>query len=175
MKTYSLFLILLATYSLSGFGANRPGRSEITQAKMAPSTTILSVGPALEIPGEGKALPGFSFSAATPVSSTVPLYVGADAGFYLDTADKFKGNIPVMAVMYLEFATGGRVHPLLGVSAGPVFGVGEGQKSVQFGMLLKPGLNISLSNDIDLNIESRLGVYGSTFVYLPQIAASFTI
>ena len=139
--------------------------------------TTITVGPSLNIPGAGGALPGFAFTAATNVAHDVPLYVGADSGFYFTGAPTFHGQVPVLATMYFEFVSTSnpRVRPLLGVSAGPTFGVGEGQQAAQFAMFAKPGINIQLADGIDLNIESRLGVVGSTFTYLPQVAASFAM
>lgn len=152
------------------------GSSSVTYSEPSSvANTMLSVGPALEIQGSDKALPGFNFTAVTSAASGVPLYVGAEAGFFFTNDPKFNGVLPVMGTMFYEFPTGAATRPFLGVSAGPVFGVGENQTSARFGMLLKPGLNIKMAPTVGLTIESRIGVFGSQFVYLPQVAAHFTL
>lgn len=139
------------------------------------ANTVLSVGPALDIRGAGKALPGMNFTAVTSAAPGVPLYVGVDAGFFFNNEPKFNGELPVLGTMYYEFQTGGSIRPVLGVSGGPVFGVGDNAESARFGMLMKPGVNIRMAETVGVSIESRIGVFGSTFVYLPQVAAHFNL
>ena len=141
------------------------------------ANTVLSVGPSLHINGDanGKALPGLNFTAVTTAAPGVPLYIGVDTGFFFDNDPKFNGVLPVLGTMYYEFPTGAAVRPVLGVCAGPAFGLGDNQHSARFAMLIKPGLNIHMAETVGLTIESKVGNIGSTFIYMPQIAANFTL
>ena len=169
LVTTAIFALLATPAILAA-----PGHTDATVSTSRYPTNI-SIGPAMYIPGGDTALPGFALSIATPATGDYPLYVGVDTGFYFATGAEFAGNIPVLATMYIEFAHGSKVSPLMGVSAGPSFGVGRDARPAVFGMVFKPGLNISLSNSLSLNIESRVGVLGSTFVFLPQITAAFLL
>lgn len=161
----------------SGVWAATSQTSTGTYATGRVANTVLGVGPALHINGDvkGKALPGMNFTAVTTAAPGVPLYVGVDAGFFFNNDPKFNGVLPVLGTMYYEFPTGASVRPVLGVCAGPVFGLGDNQDSARFSMLIKPALNIHMAETVGLSIESKVGVIGSTFVYLPQISAHFTL
>lgn len=167
-------LVVLAFLVSTGLVAAPAGSSSVSFSPTHVAKTILSVGPAIDIPGSNKALPGMNFTAVTSAAPGVPLYVGVDAGFFFKN-DPFIGELPILGTLYYEFVTGGATRPVLGVSAGPVFGVGNNPESARFGMLLKPGVNIRMADTVGLTLESRIGVFGSQFVYLPQISASFAL
>ncbi len=168
-------LSIAALLAASSLMAAPTGSSSANFSTHSVPNTVLSVGPALNIQGAGKALPGLNFTAVTAAAPGVPLYIGVDAGFFFNNEPNFNGVLPVLGTMYYEFPTGAATRPMLGVSGGPVFGIGENQESARFGMLLKPGLNIRMADTVGITIESRIGVFGSTFVYLPQVSAHFML
>ncbi|MBI3295939.1 MAG: hypothetical protein HYZ71_14530 [Deltaproteobacteria bacterium] len=173
MKMMSIVALMAAGYVMAA-------PVTTTSGSFAPghiANTVLAIGPAIQIPGASKALPGIEFSAVTAAAPSVPLYVGVDASFFFttDTANKFVGSLPILGTMYYEFQTGGAVRPKLGVSAGPVFGIGDNQQSARFGMLATPALHIRMAETVGITIESKIGVFGSEFVYMPQVAAHFAM
>jgi len=134
--------------------------------------TVMNLGAGFLI-GGGAASPGVGIGFSTHISRTAPVYLGIDTGSYFHTSP-FAWIIPIMpTIKYLFFGNTALV-PTLGLSLGPVFGIGD-YNSVSFGMLFKPGVQININRQLDFFFEPRLGVIGSIFTFDPELSAVFQI
>ena len=173
MAIQSIFMgLCLFTLGLATQVSGAPRFSKTEAVVEQPLKTSVNFGPSMLIPGAGSAYPGFALSFAIATNLEIPLYVGVDTGYYFETSPTYGGHLPLMATMYAEFTPASKIRPIIGVSAGPTFGI---SRPTVFGMLLKPGVNVHVTSSIEVNIESRVGVLGSTLVFMPQIAACFAL
>lgn len=124
--------------------------------------------------GGGSTLPGLTFSVGAMVAREVHLYVGGDFGMFFTTGP-FAMIFTVFPSAYFKIPAAPKFTPRIGLSLGPVFSTGGGLSAVRFGLLFKPGIDVMLSNKIALNFEGRLGVFDSSFVFIPQLGATFTL
>lgn len=133
---------------------------------------LMSAGTTIGV-GEDKASPGLSLTLATRMTDSLPLYGGADVGALFLTGEQFAMGLMALPTAYFRFQTAPGVYSLLGMSVGPVFGVGDNIETLRLGLFLKPGLSVELSRSLDLTVETRIGLVGGEFYVLPNFAASF--
>lgn len=167
-KLGALFFYFAASTALAAGG--------LRETAYGPDTapTVMNVDAAI-ITGEGSALPGINIGAAARISDRAPLYLGAELGVFVATESPSYALFPLLGQLYYQFEPAAFVHPLLGVMAGPILSTGGGVAAAQFGVLFRPGLNFELGDRAVLNLEPRFGVFGSSFVFIPQIGAVFAI
>ena len=164
----SLVLCLWASAAL--------GRSELIDTARGPDTAVTLVNAEGGIMAyDGGALPGVNVGITTRISDRSPLYMGAELGFFIATANPAYGEFPLLGSLYYQFEPARFVHPLLGVLAGPVISTGGNESTVRFGAFFRPGVNFELGDRAVLNVEGRFGVVGSTFVFLPEAGVIFPI
>lgn len=127
---------------------------------------------------------------AARVSHTVPLYVGADlgVGFLGDVAAPFTPTVTntgatlvqMMPTIYYRSTVASlpNVRTYLGISIGPNIFVqsvptttatSSSETKVYFQCMLRPGVDLALSNQVSLLFEPKLGVLRSAFIFNPQI------
>lgn len=157
------------------------------------------VGPGLALydGGTGWAV---NFGALTPAYEGSPLFVGADLG--IDRWSTSVTQIPnasvsasstafqllPTAIYRFDIAQAPSLHPYVGLSFGPNILVGRGSTTVNgqpavdkssttlyIETLFRPGVFTSLTDSVALQIEPKLGLLGSTFIFLPQVNAFFRI
>lgn len=153
----------------SWFGSSQ---EKVKAAPARPSTPMsFVVAPSLLVADAGAA-PGVIGQFSMPASPGVPLYFTADFGPYFHTS--FYGTSVAIATLvgmdYRFHIRKAKVRPLFGVNFGPTFG-----RRVVFAMLFRPGLDIPVARDIEINAEARFGVIASTFVFLPQFGVRFVL
>ncbi|MCB0404487.1 MAG: hypothetical protein KDD51_06850 [Bdellovibrionales bacterium] len=132
------------------------------------SNTQLHVGTGLGSMYGGFGLPlnfGFRFRAAK--GSRV--LIGGDTGVTIG----WGFALPLMASVTYEVNNSRKddVRPYAGASLGPVFSFMGGYyygAGVSLAMLLRPGINIRLSDNLDLNTEVPFGSVGNAFYMAPQ-------
>lgn len=137
-----------------------------------PSDAPLAVhlGPGFLV-GGGVVEPGVGVGLVKRVTR-IPIRIGVDAGvFFLRNPVTF--ILPILATVYYRFPTRAEVIPTIGLSFGPVIGIGSGAKAVNLMVLASPGFQFYMDADMDLFFRSSLGFMGSSFVFYPQIGATF--
>lgn len=130
------------------------------------SNTQLHVGTGLGSMNGGFGLPiNFGFRIRAAKGSRV--LIGGDTGVTLGYGFAF----PLMASATYEINNSRKedVRPYAGVSIGPVIGTARFYGvGVSLGMMLRPGMNIRLSDNLDLNTEVPFGSVGNAFYMAPQ-------
>ena len=134
--------------------------------------TVMNLGAGFLI-GGGAASPGVGIGFHTHLTNSAPVYLGLDTGSYFHTSP-FAWIIPLMPTIKYLFFGNAMLVPTLGLSMGPVFGLGD-FNSISFGMLFKPGVQMNINRQLDIFFEPRFGVVGSTFIFDPEISAVFSI
>jgi len=135
-----------------------------------PSLTIIAA-PSLLV-GDSAALPGFNGQLGFQVVPHIPLNLTADMGLYFYTGGYgFAVVVPILFGMDYHFQIPqSKIKPFFGVNLGPVIA-----PRVGFGMLFRPGLNVSLTKTMDFNFEPRFGVIGSSFAFVLQLGLRFLL
>lgn len=183
----SFFVLLLATAAISASSAGAASHGH-TRASVSTSSSVpmeMNVGTLLAISG-GEVWPGadFGFGARVARAGIAGFYVGGDLSNYFHVSDPFRWAIAVLPAAYVEFIVSSLFHPRIGVSLGPVFEVVKGdlvanrfqdRNTVSFGLLFKPGVNLFFSRDLALQVEPRLGVVQSSFLFAPEIGMTIGI
>lgn len=111
--------------------------------------------------------------------SNIPLSIGLQSGFiHWSPTGTSQNAIPVLA-------TGTYYFPMQGFT--PYFGIGVGiginlisvgsvsQSNVYFMGLAKPGVEMSLTPGMTLLVEPDLGIYNSSFLFLPTVGLKFKL
>lgn len=197
--TLVLFLALLARVAC-GAPATRNVTTEESVARTS-NPVDLWVGPGFAF---FRSETGFAinFGANIPVSSDLPVFVGLDFGLNFWSRDYYGSSVFINgpseswtnvqllpSVFYrVDLARPRILHPYVGLSVGPsIFiakansggpaatQVNQSATKVYFEMLFRPGISVDLSKTIAINVESKFGVLGGDFVYLPQAAISFVL
>lgn len=148
-------------------------QSQARAAGPSDASMVFHVGPGFLV-GGGNAEPGVGLGFAKKVTR-IPIHVGLDTGVFFLTSPNINFIIPVLPMVYYRFPTNAEVVPTLGLALGPVFAFGTGAKTVDFMLMVNPGFQFYLDNDMDLFFRSSLGFVGSTFVFYPQLGATFRI
>jgi hypothetical protein len=172
MRAQSLCGVLLAVFLLATISRGE-GRRHEHASVAAEGGTLMNLGAGFLI-GGGSAAPGVGVSLSTRITSRAPVYLGVDTGSYFYSSP-FAWILPIMPMVKYLFYGNTPFVPTLGLSMGPVFGIGSGASAVSFGMLFKPGIQFNVNHDFDISFEPRLGVIGSNFIFDPEISALFHI
>ncbi len=133
---------------------------------------------------------GLTTGIGTRLTEESPIFVGVDLGFNFWSANSSLTStslratgISLLPTISYGFEISGlkSVRPYMGLALGPMLniesrtelGVDSSGSRVQFVLLLRPGVNIGISDQLSLNLEPKFGVIASSFVILPT--ASFVI
>jgi hypothetical protein len=137
-------------------------------------------------PGTTGGIVGFGLTRALTADQV--WYAGLDAGllFWTPSARTPGVQINSLGIQLLPtvfFRTPAPNLPLwvqLGVSMGPHFYVEQASglpshAGVIAEILLRPGIETRLSSDFSLELETKLGILGSSFIFLPQMGANLLL
>ncbi len=163
MRKFVFSVFAAVTVASTAFGARPVAPSD---ARM-----VFHVGPGFLV-GGGSVEPGVGVGFAKRVTR-IPIHVGLDSGVFFRTSPSINFIIPVLPMVYYRFPTNAEVVPTLGLGLGPIFAFGNGAKTVDFMLMVNPGFEFYLDTDMDLFFRSSLGFVGSSFVFYPQIGATF--
>jgi hypothetical protein len=157
-----------------------------------PSESVqVSVGPGLAITG-GTTGWALNFGALTRASESYPLYWGADVAFNfwgtspsLVTPSTGATGIQLLPTIVYGFnvETLPSVFPYVGLSAGPnvyiekvtVGSTTDTSTTVLFEVLFRVGANIAVTDALAINVEPKLGILRSDFIFLPQVALALSL
>ncbi len=174
MRTKRFFAVLVVICFLSlGQGVRAEGHRHSSEHSGSEEGTLMNLGAGFLI-GGGSAAPGVGVGFSTRITSRAPVYLGVDTGSYFYSSP-FAWVIPIMPMVKYMFYGNTPFVPTLGLSMGPVFGIGSGVSAVSFGMFFKPGVQFNVNHDFNIFFEPRLGVIGSSFIFDPEISALFHI
>jgi len=135
---------------------------------------LMDVGAGVLV-GGGDALPGLDVRVKARLDSATPLYLGAETGVFIFSGAGSGAIIPLLGTFSTQFSLTNRVHPVIGISAGPALATGGGYSTARFAFLLDPGFIVDLQKNMALNVLVRFGAVGSSFVVLPQAGLLFAI
>ncbi len=156
------------------------------------SDVFFSAGPGLAL-YHGNTGWSVNIGALTEVSQNSNLFVGADLGlnlWYYNTAGVVGSRIPtgttgiqLLPTAIYRFQVAGSLFPYVGLSVGPhvaissftLGGVRQSETDLQFELLFRPGFFITLGRTVSLQVEAKLGVLDSDFIFLPQANAVFAL
>jgi hypothetical protein len=127
-----------------------------------------------------------NFGALTRATESAPVYWGADVAFNfwgtspsLVTPSTGATAIQLLPTVVYGFSleTWPNVYPYVGLSVGPnvyveKLTVGSStttSTSVFFELLFRVGANVAVTDSLALNIEPKLGILRSDFIFLPQV------
>jgi hypothetical protein len=171
----ALFVISTTTEAApySGWGSSSSSSSSRESVRVGgPGPAFyLTPSPGVII-GGGTGLPGFNLQFGAKVVRRLPLHVTVDAGPYFYSGYYgFRVAVPILfGADYEFFIPGSNVSFVAGVNFGPVV-----SSAVTFGMLFRPGINVSLERGLDFSFEPRFGVIGGFFAFVPQLGIRFWI
>jgi len=115
---------------------------------------------------------GVDARLSTKIVESAPVYAGVDLGVYL-TMSPFTMMFPITPALYYKFYGNAHIIPTLGVALGPVIGVGGGNTAVEIALLFKPAMEFTVGNQTEFYFEPKLGLIGSTFVFMPNVGLIF--
>lgn len=141
----------------------------------------LSVSPGLLV-GSGITAFNMDINAVTRVTHDLPIYVGLDTGlmFYSAGVAPFSATfvgVPLMATGIYKFhiPTNPTIHPYAGLAMGIHLSFSSLSNRVLFEMLFRPGVSFDVAKNISLGVETRFGILESSFVFNPQVGATFAL
>lgn len=164
IKNY-VHAFLLFAVTASAVGATNTIKETTGGPDTAPLVMNIAAG---IIASNGSATPGAVIGLNTRLTERGPIYLGGEFGAFVATGTPSYAMFPLLASGYYQFELGTGVHPLLGAMVGPVFSTAAGS-SVQLELLFRPGFNFEVGRRFVINVEPRLGVIGSSFVFVPQL------
>lgn len=156
------------------------------------SDVFFSAGPGLALLN-GNTGWAVNVGALTEVSRGSNLFVGADLGlnfWNFNTAGVVGSRIPtgttgiqLLPTAIYRFQVAGALFPYVGASVGPhiavssftLGGVRQTETDLQFELLFRPGFFVTLGRAVSLQVEGKLGVLDSDFIFLPQANAVFAL
>ena len=139
----------------------------------APSSVVLGMGPGI-ILGEQKTRPGFALELSGRVSDELPLYAGMEWGSFFETGGEFTAVFALLPSVSFLMNQSESVRPMLGISAGVFLSTGN-EEDVRLAALLKPGVQFEVSEAISIHFQSKFGLVGPNFVFIPSIGTAFMI
>lgn len=141
----------------------------------------LTVAPGLLV-ASGITAFSIDINAVTRVTHDLPIYVGLDTGmmFYSVGVSPLSATVvglPLMATGIYKFhiPTNPTIHPYAGMSMGINMLFSSLANRVVFEMLFRPGVNFDLAKNFSLGVETRFGVLDGSFVFSPQVGATFSL
>jgi hypothetical protein len=173
------FFILPATHvwaaTIINTNSNTGGvsTSKVNPFQETPVTMDIATGIAVM---NGVSMPGLNFGLYTRLIKQTPVYFGIETSAFFDTVGQTGALVPVLAGTYVEFELSPKVKPTLGVLTGPAFVVNSTAPSnhTTYALLLRPGMDFVLAKNVGLNLQSRFGVIGSSFVVIPQLGTAIS-
>ena len=157
------------------------------------ATAFLSVGPGLALYG-GSIGWALNIGALTQLGGNPNLFYGLDTGLNFWSFPSAAGAagtqitgataIQVLPTMLYRFDIASSVlFPYAGVSLGPNLyleeqttgGTKSTQASVLFQAMLRPGFYTKLGKSVSLQVEAKMGLLRSSFIFLPQASAVFAL
>jgi hypothetical protein len=106
------------------------------------------------------------------IRSKRDLYFGIDSGVFVQTAPGAGVLIPIVAMAYERFSMSNTIVPTLGMGLGILMGFGNGNKLIEFMMLLNPGFEFMLTRSMDIFFRTNVGLVGLNFAFYPQAGVS---
>jgi|GEM_PF-5497866 len=122
----------------------------------------------------GGSAPGVSASFLGRITRSSPAFFGIDTGAFFTSGGTFGLNIPLVPYLVYYFPTRDLFKPWLGFGFGAMLGFGGGTNS-DFVIFFKPGVRMSINRQVDLFIETRLGLIGPNLAFAPTVGAMFEI
>jgi hypothetical protein len=135
-----------------------------------PKEARVTAGAVIQVENESSQ-PGFSFGFAMKVSRDIPLYLGGNITSIFVSDNPSGLRVAVLPTVHLGLSTQGFYQPVVGLSLGPVLGLGQ----VEFAIFIEPGVNFKLTRRLFFHVESRVGFVGGEFVAIPFVGASFVL
>ncbi len=139
-----------------------------------------SVGPSFGLL-EGVAGVGASTSLVFRLKANLALYVGLESGFYHWSSGGVSiSSIPILPTLYYRVRiSGSNVTPYFGASVGISVTIGSlafygSASEIDFMGLARPGIEFELDRQTSFYVEPKLGIIGSTFVFLPNVGVTFS-
>jgi hypothetical protein len=193
---FVLAAVFCMTSGLSFGEANRKSDNPNTQVRESiPGTstvkeTYIYAGPGLAVYNGNVGL-AVNVGALTEVYPD--LFVGADLGLNFWSFNSAAGTtvstgatgVQLLPSAIYRFSVNGSrtIFPYIGLSVGPniyigkttIGGVSNSSSRVLFEALFRPGLYTRLSNSLVLNVEGKLGILDSDFIFLPSANLVFSI
>lgn len=117
--------------------------------------------------------PGVSIGISGRIARNTPAYFGIDTGLYFGTS-VFGLLFPLLGHLTYYFPTRDMIKPWLGFSFGPMAGFGEGV-SGDFGMFMKGGGHMAITNKLSVFLELRVGFYGARLGLSPVLGGMFEL
>ncbi|MBY0370864.1 hypothetical protein K2X33_09275 [bacterium] len=158
------FILLLVT--VFSQGARAAGPSD--------ATAVVHVGPAFMVAGAAVG-PGVGIAIARRIAQRAPVYLGLDSGMFFQASPDLSIIVPALPMVYYRFGVNNQLTPILGLGLGPVLSIGASVKFLDFMMLLTPGFQFNLDNEMDLFFRISFGVRGSVVMFMPQLGATFRL
>jgi hypothetical protein len=86
-------------------------------------------------------------------------------------------GLPLMATGIYKFnlPSNPTIHPYAGMSMGINMLFSSLANRVVFEMLFRPGVNFDVARNFSLGVETRFGVLDGSFVFSPQVGATFNL
>jgi len=133
------------------------------------------VGPGFIVAGSMSA-PGVGISGSfNLIKSRRDLYFGIDSGFFVQTAPGVGFLVPAVVMAYERFPMSRTIVPTLGMGMGIVLGFGNGNKLVEFMLLINPGFEFMLTQSVDLFFRTNVGLFGLNVTFYPQVGVAMRI
>jgi len=164
IRQMALILWLSASFGQSALGA---GPSE--------ANAVVHIGPGAMVAGAAVG-PGVGIAVARKIAQRAPVYLGLDSGMFFQASPDLNVIVPLLPMVYYRFGgAGAQLIPTLGLALGPVFSVGANAKFLDFMMLVTPGFQFHLDNEMDLFFRTSVGIRGSVITFFPQLGATFKL
>lgn len=174
MRKRILFVVLgvclVGTTSLAS-----PMEGTTTEEVVYPGGSRFLTAGASVLLGEGTGSPGFTAGILARLSPHLPIYGGAELGTYFLSLKSGGMALSMLPTAIYEWDEGGGWVVYLGLMTGPVVAFSEGESAWRLATLIRPGVRMPLVAGMDANIEVRMGFIGSTYYFLPQFGAAFTL
>ncbi len=120
----------------------------------------------------------FLLQMTVPVSKASPVRLGLDTGVMFS-----KGvSLPILVTMVFDIVTTVRnISPYVGGSVGPVIGLSSNAgdavfgDGIKLGILVRPGINFGLTDNLNLNVELQTGGLTGIFYISPSLGLQLKV
>lgn len=128
------------------------------------------MGPAFFV-SKGQSILGASVSATSKVAEDAPLYLGFDLAYFGQrpegSAHRRDTLVPTVAAIW-SFVDEGEVRPYLGFGIGMAVSIHDWAKKYDLAANIKMGFDLLLGEQVGLNVETGMGMYGRQNYFVPR-------